>query len=342
MSSVNKSVAEEGEIVELTPKEFLPIIIGHIEAGEPVGVEGPPGAAKSAIIALGAKFAKKPMFVHNCELSDVTDYKGLPFRDVENNNQVVWLKDKAWMMDYPSVLFFDELPRGKTDVQGAIAPVFWENRIDDLILPAGTCAIWAGNRTSDRAGANRVPSIIYNRCFMYAVKYDSESQIEHMLTLDDIDTLTMRYLRMKGDTAFQFDPAKKINSTPRAWTTVAQKLFAHPNAPFAVIAGKIGKGYASELMAFRDLAPSLPSPEEVLLTPDKARVPDNTSAQFLITDMLADQASVNTMDALITYVKRLPPEMQGKFVKDSMNRCPEVASTKAFVAWAVKFGEVLR
>ena len=122
-----------------------------------------------------------------------------------------------------------------------------------------------------------------------------------------------------------------------------RKLKNNPDIPFATVAGRIGKGMASELMAFRDLAPTLPSVEEVLMNPKGAKLPsENTSAQFLITDMLADQATFNTFDALVEYAKRMPPEMQAKFVKDSMKRHPEVAGTPAFVQWGVKFAEVLR
>ena len=95
-----------------------------------------------------------------------------------------------------------------------------------------------------------------------------------------------------------------------------RKLKNNPDVPFATVAGRIGKGMASELMAFRDLAPTLPSVEEVLMNPKGAKLPsENTSAQFLITDMLADQATFNTFDSLVEYAKRMPPEMQAKFVK---------------------------
>jgi len=38
---------DESELIELTPKELVPIIINHIHNGESVGLEGPPGSAKS-------------------------------------------------------------------------------------------------------------------------------------------------------------------------------------------------------------------------------------------------------------------------------------------------------
>jgi hypothetical protein len=342
MSNTNSQIAQESEIVELSPKELTPILIEHALAAESVGLIGPPGSAKSELVAKAAKAAGLPLYINNREMQDVTDDKGLPMRDTDNANQLVWFKDKKWMVDYPFANFMDELPRAQMAVMGSSASFLLENRLDDLYLPKGTWHSWAGNRTSDRAGANRVPSIIYNRCYMYATRYDAESQVEYMLTMDDVDHLTMRYLRMKGDAAFQFDANKVINSTPRAWTTVAKKLFRNPDAVYATIAGRIGKGFATELMAFRNLAPQLPSVEEVLLNASKARVPESVSGQFLVTDMLADQASTNTFDALVEYAKRLPPEMQAKFVKDSLIRKPEVANTKAFTAWGVKFGEVLR
>ena len=342
MATQNNALEQDSEIIELSPKELLPILIDHAKNGEAAGIEGPPGSAKTDVVKQASAAAGLPLMIFNLELSDTTDGKGLPFRDPDNKNQIVWLKDKRWLVDYPFANFMDELPRGTIPVQGTGATMLLENRIDDLYLPKGTWHVWAGNRTADKAGANRVPSIIYQRSFMYATKYDAESQVEWMVQQDDLDLLTMRYIRMKGDAALSFDPNKKINPTSRSWTIVARKLFAKPNVSFATLAGVIGKGLASELMAFRALAPTLPSPEEVLLNPKDARVPENVSAQFLITDMLADQASFNNFDSLVEYAQRLLPEMQAKFVRDCITRAPEVQGTKAFVAWGMKFAEVLR
>jgi hypothetical protein len=342
MTTQSNAIAQDSEIIELSPKELLPILTDHAINGETVGLEGPPGSAKSDLVAQAAKAAGLPLMILNLELSDTTDGKGLPFRDPDNRNQIVWLKDKRWLVDYPFANFMDELPRAVVPVQGTAATLMLENRIDDLYLPKGTWHVWAGNRTADKAGANRVPSIIYQRSFMYATAYSAESQVEWMIQQSDLDLLTMRFLRLKGDAALSFDPNKKVNPTSRSWTKVAKKLFAKPDAHFATIAGMIGKGLASELLAFRQLAPSLPSPEEVLMNPKGARVPENISAQFLITDMLADLASFNNFDTLVEYAQRIVPEMQAKFVKDSMTRCPEITNTRAFTTWGIKFAEVLR
>src|SRR3990167_1266327 len=153
--------------------------------------------------------------------------------------------------------------------------------------------------------------------------------------------LTLRFLRMKGDAALAYDPAKEVNSTMRGWSAVMRLLKVDATTHFATLAGRIGRGLATELMAFRNLAPMLPSVEEVLLNPTKASVPENPSALFLISDMMADKATANNFDALVEYAKRIPPEFQAAFVKSSLQRKPEVASTSSFTQWGVGFAAVL-
>jgi hypothetical protein len=340
----NTDLHDDSEFIKVSPKELKQILLDHAAAGEAVGIEGPPGCGKTEIVMQVAKEVGKPFLSpFNCVLSDGVDMKGIPSFS-EDRTSAHWVKDKRWLqaVEYATTILADELSQGNIGSINSMAPVFQEKRIDDIYLHPDTWPVWTGNRAQDKCGTTRVPAQLYNRCYMYELSHSAKDHVEYELTQPNVDLLTVRYLRMKGDAAYKFDPALKINSTPRAWSTIARKLFTNPNASMATIAGRIGRGFATELMAFRDLAPQLPSQEEVLLGPQKARVPESVSAQFLITDMLADISSVNSFDALVTYAKRLPAEMQAKFVKDSLNRHPEVAGTKAFVDWGVKFADVLR
>ena len=340
MATKKENLIDDGELVELPPKELYEVALDAATDGEPLLIIGPPGTGKSDIVKQVSDKVGKPMLAPiNLAHSDSTDMKGMPKLD---EGFVIWVKEKRWLIDAPTTVFLDELAQGQVIAMNGAAPIYLEKRVDDVYLHPDTWVVAASNRMSDKAGTNRIPSQFPNRGTTVGVRYDCESQVEWMLTQDSMDMLTLRFLRMLGDTAFSFDPNCLVNPTPRQWSWVARKLERTTHVPYATIAGRITKGHATKLLAFRDLAPTLPSVEEVLLTPTKARVPENTSAQFLVTDMLADQASVNTFDALVEYAQRLPPEMQAKFVKDSLTRKPEVASTKSFVRWGVKFSEVLR
>lgn len=340
MSKENNALANETEFMELTPKEFEVVAMDAALDSEPLLVLGPPGSAKTEIITQTSIKVNKPIMAPiNLSMSDATDLKGMPKLD---EGFVDWVKEKRWLVDYPTTVFLDEVGQSQTLAMCAAAPLYHEKRVDNLYLHKDSWIVAASNHQKDKAGTNRIPNHFPNRGTTVAVIYDSPSQIEFMLNQNDMDLLTVRYLRMKAAAAFSYDPNVMINPTPRQWSWVARKFHRTPNVGFATIAGRITKGLASELFSFRDIAPTLPSPEEVLLNPTKARVPDNFSAQFLISDMLADQASVGTFDALVEYAKRTYPEIQAKFVKDCMERAPEVASTQAFTKWGVKFAEVLR
>ena len=336
------SILDESEVYILTPEEIEPILKDHCENNEPCFILGDPGCGKTTIVErIASMFGKPTMFNFNLSQSDGTEF-GVPTFD--ENNVLRFAQEDHWHFRTanPTTVFFDEWAQGTVLTQCAATPILRENRVRSLYLHPHTWRVGASNFPKNKCGTNRIPSHTLNNLAVYGLAYHAESQVNYLLDQDDVDLLTVRFLRMKGDGAFFFDPANTINATPRQWTNVAKKLYKNATTHHATIAGMIGKGNASELMAFRDLAPQLPSPEEVILNPNGARVPDGVSAQFLVTDMLADQSSVGTFDALVTYAKRLPPEMQAKFVKSSMQRNPEVASTKAFVDWGVKFAEVLR
>jgi hypothetical protein len=339
------SMNDDSEIMAVTAVELLAILLDHAGNSEPVGVIGPPGGGKTELVMQAAEAIGKPFLSpFNLSLSDGVDLNGIPAFS-EDRTSVNWVKDKRWIMaaQSPTTVLLDEFSQAQLQAMNPAASIIHEKRIGELYLNPQTWVVWTGNRAQDKCGTNRIPGHIYNRSYLYELHYSAKEHVEYEVQhADTIDMLTLRYLRMKGDEAYKYDPAKQVNPTPRAWSTIMRKLHTKPDTPLATIAGRIGRGFATELLAFRALAPQLPSVEEVLLTPEKARVPEAVSAQFLITDMLADQATVNTFEALVKYGKRLPPEMQAKFVKDSITRHPEVASTKSFVEWGVKFAEVLR
>lgn len=341
-NSMTTGLDDDLEFHALTPAEFEPILRDHALSNEPLFILGDPGCGKTSMIDAVAEQVGKPCMAHfNLSQSDGTEF-GVPhFGD---DGVLRFAQEDHWHFRAanPTTVFFDEWAQGTVLTQCSATPILREKRVRSLFLHPETWVVAASNFPKNKAGTNRIPSHTLNDLAVYGLVYHADSQVNYMLSRNDIDLLTMRFLRMKGDTAFFFDPTNTVNATPRQWTNVARKLFANPTTHHATIAGHIGKGMASELMAFRNLAPLLPDPVDVLTNPTTAKVPDNTSAQFLITDMLADNASATSFDALVTYAKRLPAEMQAKFVKDSLKRKPEVASTRAFVEWGVKFAEVLR
>lgn len=346
----------------MRPSQLEDALFWHGQYRQPVIALAQPGVGKSA---LQRKVFRRLGMEHvtvNLALSDGTDLKGLPtFVDSPEGKSVKWVKEHIFMRKSPIGIFIDEIFQGQTQVQNAAAPVILEQRIDDMYLPAGSWVCGASNRAEDKAGTNRVPSHIPNRAtILFGPDCNIDEFAEYLLeggsskavtgeyqdplpAPTDRDWRVVQYLRMKPAAMSQFDPSELINSTPRQWEWVAQYLNVMPdNVQYDIIAGRVGKGYSTELRAFIKLQSQLPTKEQILLNPKKAKVPDEPSAMYIVTGMLAQASNATTFDSVCDYAERLQPEFQAMLVKDAMRISPEVTSTKAFVRWGVKFAEVLR
>jgi hypothetical protein len=296
----------------------------------------------------------KPMLnPHNLVLMYSSDLKGLPTfhkttrgdGQTDEHVSMSWVQDVMWQQycESPLTCFLDELANAQTTTIASAASIILEKRLDTLHFHPDTWVVWASNRTTDKAASNRIPSHVLNRSYIYELEssVDDWSAYELNQTKAPTDHLTVRFVRSKGEEVFEFDPAKSINATPRSWSTIARKLALNPHTPFTTIAGRITPHWATELMNFRKLAPTLPSREQIMIDPLGAPVPEDPSAKFLITDMLADFATVNNIDTIRKYVERLPAEFQSKMVHSATRRDKSLFMTEAFTKWGVKFAEYL-
>lgn len=336
----------ESEFFPVTPRQLASLLADHAEARESVGILGQPGVGKSELVKAVATTVGLPTVVRNLGLSDSTDLKGLPSFTTGEHLSVSWVKDVSWLSDVPTCQFLDELPNAQQATIAAAASVILEKRIDDLFLHPDTWVIWAGNRSSDKAASNRVPSHVLNRCYLYELTPSAEDWVEFEIQQQATDILTIKFVQMKGDASFDFDPARSINPTPRAWSTISRKIAALDAAgkevPIQMVAGRIGKGFATELAAFRAIAATLPSREEIALMPETARIPAEPSAFFLVSDMLADWATPNNFDTIAKYMARLPKEWQAMCVKNAVKRDRALLNTPTFTKWGIQFADYLR
>lgn len=346
----------------MKPSQLEDALFWHGQYRQPVIALSAPGIGKSSIFR--KVFNRLGMDHHtiNLALSDGTDLKGMPtFTDHRGMKAIKWAKEHVFLDNKPIVIFLDELFQAQTQVMNAAAPIILEYRIDDVTLHPGSWVCGASNRLEDKAGANRAPSHIPNRATILpnlAISVDEWAEYileggsskvvvgEYKAPLAAPKTRDWRvaqFLRMKHEALTKFDPSELINATPRQWEWVAQYNEVLPdNIAYDVIAGRVGEGHATGLRAFIKVQSKIPSKEEILLRPKKASVPEEASALYLVTGMLAQASNATTFDSVCQYAERIPPEFQAMLVKDAMRISPEVTSTKAFVQWGVKFAEVLR
>lgn len=344
----------------MRPSQLESALMFHAQYRQPCIALSRPGAGKSSIYR--KVFRKMGLQHHtiNLALSDGVDMRGLP-NFSEDRKSVHWIKEHVYLERKPMAIFVDETFQGPIAALNSVAPLFLENRIDDVHLDPGSWVCGASNRLEDKAGTNRVPSHIPNRVTIlngpdshiddwaeYMIDGGSEVQemSEYVAPLPlptERDIRVIQFLRMKPNALNDFDPSRLVNGTERQWEWVATFLPSMPDeVQYDIIAGRVGEGSAAELRGFLKIAEQLPSREQILLNPTKCEVPTEPSALYLVSGMLAQAATVDNFESVCEYAKRIPPEFQAMLVKDAMRMCPAITSTKSFVVWGCAFAEVLR
>ena len=89
-------------------------------------------------------------------LYESVDLGGLPYINDANEQKRAFLGNLP--VSGEGILFFDEYAQAHNSIQAICGQLLYEGRIGDYSLPKGWKVICAGNRATDRAGSNKLPS----------------------------------------------------------------------------------------------------------------------------------------------------------------------------------------
>jgi hypothetical protein len=329
----------------MRPNELKETLAALFAVKRAVCVEGPPGGGKTTIVRqvaeeLGVQYIEKHM-----PTMLVEDF-GIP---MPTDGKLVYTVPYWFPMDPDSqgILCFDDRNQANADLQKVLANIIQARELHGHKLPDGWMVISTGNRQEDRAGANRVLSHLRNR----------ETVIPLDTHLDDWTTWALQnnirpelvsFLRFKPDLLHKFDAKQDINPTPRSWAEgVAAIIDVVPkHAEMTCFQGAVGEGPAAEFSAFLKIFRNLPNPDAVLMMPDTADVPKDPAVLYAMSGALANRATPHTMDALVTYLDRMPKEfatlcMTMAIRRDKQSGKNELVQTGAFVRWTTSNLKVL-
>lgn len=326
----------------MTPNQIVAAVGACIDADLPVLMTGAPGIGKSDIVRQIAAERGWPVIDMRLVTTDPVDLRGLP---VASDGRAIFLP----MGELPDadrdgdsgILFLDELPQAPMAVQNAAFSLVLDRRIGDYRLPPGWRVIAAGNRIQDRAGANRLNSALADRFTQFAVGVSVDGWCRWALQ-NGLQPELVAFVRMRPDLLHSFEPDRSINATPRSWAMADKLLKAKlaPEVEMHALAGTVGQGPAAELIGFLRIWRQLPSPDAVLMNPDRADVPTSGATLYALTGALARKVTDATMDAFVKYLGRIPPEYGVAAMKTATALKPDLQATPAFIAWASENADV--
>src|SRR5512135_105106 len=310
-------------------------------------VEGPMGSGKSTTNKLLEEmFGDRYEYVTgDCTQFDTGDVQ-IP--DVDRERRITeFLPNVLFVGDYktPRVICFDLIGKAARAVQNALLPVLLERRVGSVKLPEGSIVYGTTNLGQEGVGDLFQPHARNRVSFIEMRMPTAEEWVQnwglpHSLqpailasVLENGDGPTALFATFKGvenpeDNPYIFHPKAPRRSvvTPRSLHLAAVELedarrekVGNDDATFAAIAGNIGVRAAADLMAFVHLDDKAPSWHSIISDPDTANLPiDNAAAMVMTVFKCISKFEKDTLNPVMTYLKRLPKEMQAIFANRSM------------------------
>lgn len=326
--------------VQKTVEELTEAYSAIINSGAPMRIFpsvmlwGPPGVGKSqAIRQIAEKLETrtgKRVAVTDVRLLlfNPIDLRGIPTANADKT-LAVWLKPKIFQMDESSkvinILFLDEISAAPPAVQAAAYQITLDRVIGEHKLPENCIVIAAGNRTTDKSVAYKMPRALANRLMHIEIESSLESwrswAVSHGVNERVLGFLAFRssYLNAdegKDDLAF---------ATPRSWEMVSNVLnnvSSDVDKVRTLISGLVGTGVAHEFCTWCRVYADLPNIKDIF-DGKNPKLPTTTDALYALISSMTVYAKQHKTDmrALansITYASRLPADFATVLMKDYM------------------------
>ena len=324
----------------LRPSELAPTLALLVEARQPAILWGAPGCAKSALAQQVAADAARAYVDVRALLLDPVDLRGIPWRDGDGRTR--WAPP-AFLppADDPGrwLINLEELPSAVPMVQAALYQLVLDRKVGEYELPDGASLIACGNRESDRGVVHRMPTPLASRFVHLEILVDADDWLAWGAA-NGIAPEVLFFVSMRPELLHDFDDRSKEKAfcCPRTWemvsNVVTRRAGLDAGVERALFRGTVGEAAAVEFSAFLRVWRELPHPKAVLDDPGNAAVPENASALIALCGSLYRMADDVTLDAIVTYARRLRREVGEFLVGSCVRRDPDLQRSPAFIRWA--------
>lgn len=280
-------------------------------------------------------------------LYESVDLGGLPYIDDEGGQK------RAFLGNLPTkgegLLFFDEYSQSHSSVQAIVGQLIYEKRLGEYVLPAGWKIICAGNRASDRAGSNKLPTHVVGRTTLISFEHDTNDWLAWAVK-NDVQTDILGFINYQPTWLNVFD-SKVITPqpSPRSWTRLSDTLKTNPPTELwqLICESDIGEVAAVEFTTFVSLKNELPNLDDIVNGID-VEIPDRVGLMYacvvaLVTVLkeASNKAIGGYFENAVAHVKKFPtPEFAIFFVRSVTNAKPELIDTSTYSKFKVDHQEL--
>lgn len=285
-------------------------------------------------------------------LVESIDLGGLPY--IEEGTQ-----KKAFLGNLPrsgeGVFFLDEFAQAHSSVQATIGQLLdpkgknEERRIGDYVFPNGWKIVLAGNRHTDRSGANKILRHCQDRTTAIQFTHDVDDWLA-WADKNDVSMDVQGLISYMPQLLWEFDPkSNDPQPSPRSWVRLSDTLKTNPPKPLMqkLFEGDVGQNASIELMNFISLKNDVPSLVDICKGKD-VEIVDSAGLSYATTIALVDVISRSNdmeiydwFDNALAYVKQLSTiEFSIFFVRKLTVLRPELKDSSSYSDYKVENQEI--
>lgn len=280
-------------------------------------------------------------------LYETVDLGGLPYIDAKGN------QCRAFLGNLPKsgcgLLFFDEYAQAHPSVQAVVGQLIYERRLGEYCLPDDWKIICAGNRATDRAGSNKLPSHVVGRCSMIEFESDFNDWNDWAIK-QNVHPYVLGYLNFQPQALEQFD-SKVLTPqpSPRAWVRFSDSLKTNPESHLIqdLATCDVGEIQAIEFANFLSLMNDVPNLEKIVKG-EEVEVVDEVGICYATAVALVnvikeakDKVVYSYFENALAYIKQFAtPEFAIFFVRQSVANRDILVDSSAFAEFKVEHQDI--
>lgn len=259
-------------VMEIPMSEYAKFLDFVIKTGGNLLVLGMAGVGKTEMAMAAIRKLGYNLVLVNVSTIEFTDLVGLPTISVDEDGYkyaeycapkfmvrpptplTLENLQKAGLIHKKTVFLFDEIDKGKPEIQNPALELFQFHSLNGTPVDA-QAFIATGNLPDENAFSRPISHALTNRCMVFKVKEDFEAWCEHSIATG-LNTLVLAFLSKHVDNFSEPIPDDRTAYTrgsPRAWTLAGADL-DHADAQglrdldfqTMIVAGRVGNAAALE------------------------------------------------------------------------------------------------
>ena len=261
----------------------------------------------------------------------------------DDKSQMIRVRPDWMPITGKGIIFLDELPQAPVTNQNIAAQLVNERRVGPHKLPSGWVVMAAGNRTSDRAGTNTMPTHLRDRLMFLEIEADLEDTIAYFSKVGVSDRVRA-YLRFRPEWLHKFDRDANACPSPRSRERVSSIMSwgLDPVNQLEALAGQVGRAATADFHGFIKLYTTVPDMDELIANPMGAMISQDPAVMYAICAALSAKMNAKNAGNVVKYLMRLPQQEFAAFViKDALSRDKTLKQTDAVRDWIMTVGKNL-